>query len=71
MIKNVLAGAVALTVAYFTIKAAFWVLGGIFSLAFSIFTSLLFLIPLAIISIPLYFVIRKKLFGDDEHNLLN
>lgn len=56
-IKKILAVALALVGGYFLLKALWWLLGMVFSVVFVLFQIIL----VAVIAVPLYLLIRRKL----------
>lgn len=55
--KKFLAIGLALVIAYFAVNVFWWVIRNIFSLVFDLASIIL----VAIIALPLYFILRKKL----------
>jgi len=55
--KKFLAIILALVIAYFAVNVFWWVISNVFSLMFNIATLLL----MAVVAIPFYFILRKKL----------
>ncbi len=55
--KKFLAIGLALVIAYFAVSVFWWVIRNIFSLVFDLASIIL----VAIIALPLYFILRKKL----------
>jgi hypothetical protein len=56
-IKKILAVVLALVGGYFLLKALWWLLGMVFSVVFVLFQIIL----VAVIAVPLYLFIRRKL----------
>lgn len=56
-IKKILAVVLALVGGYFLLKVVWWLLGAVFSVVFVLFQIIL----VAVIAVPLYFIIRQKL----------
>jgi hypothetical protein len=65
LLKTILAIIVALIGAYFAIKIAFWMLGAAFAVLGFIFKIAI----IAIIALPIFFVVKKKFLngGSDKY----
>jgi hypothetical protein len=65
LLKQIIAIAIALIAAYFAIKVVFWMLGAAFAVLGFIFKLLI----VAIIALPIYFVVKKKFLngGSDKY----
>jgi len=57
-LKTVLSWAIALIVAYLVFKVIWYLVLGAFSFIFN----LVLIIPVLIIAIPIYFIVKKKIF---------
>ena len=66
LLKQIIAIAIALIAAYFAIKIVFWMLGA----AFAVIGFVVKLLIVAIIALPIYFVVKKKLLNSGSDKFL-
>lgn len=57
LIRKILVFALAMVLGYFALKIGFWLIGKVFALTFALIT----LLPLAIVAIPIYLYLNKRL----------
>lgn len=66
-IKKVAAGAIAVTTGYLALKVIMWVFGLIFSLTITLVMYAAMFGIIALIAVPVYAFVRKKLFRDYDY----
>lgn len=57
LVRKILVFALAMVLGYFALKIGFWLIGKVFALTFALIT----LLPLAIVAIPIYLYLNKRL----------